>query len=120
MQHTMKLQPKPMQMIRNGIKTIELRLFDEKRQKVNIGDSILFINTENEQDTLKVKVKDIYTFESFEELYQNLPLLECGYTKEDIDSASPRDMEKYYSTEQQKKYGVVGFEIGLRDTDMKE
>lgn len=115
MQHTMKLQPKPIQMIKDGIKTIELRLFDEKRKKVKIGDTILFTNTENDNDILKVKVNEIYIFKSFEELYQNLPLLECGYTKENIAGAEPKDMEQYYSKVQQRKYGVVGFKIELRD-----
>ena len=32
-------------------------------------------------------------------------------TAEDIDSASPSDMDEYYSAEQQKKYGVVGIEL---------
>ena len=55
----------------------------------------------------------MHRFDSFEELYKTLPLLECGYTAEDIDNAQPSDMEQYYSVEQQKKYGVVGIEIAL-------
>ena len=40
MLHIMKLKRTPFDKIRNGSKTIELRLNDEKRQKVNIGDFI--------------------------------------------------------------------------------
>ena len=40
-------------------------------------------------------------FASFDALYQNLPLLECGYTEETIRTASPSDMEAYYSKEKQ-------------------
>lgn len=58
-------------------------------------------------------VDDLYRFDSFEELYKNLPLLECGYTEEDIDSASPKDMELYYSKEEQEQYGVVGIKVSL-------
>jgi len=47
------------------------------------------------------------------ELYKSLSLLECGYTKEDIDTASPCDMEKYYSKVEECKYGVIGIEIKL-------
>ena len=55
----------------------------------------------------------IFIYASFEELYRELPLLECGYTEEDIDTASPEDMEEYYSKEKQAQYGVVGIKISL-------
>lgn len=42
-----------------------------------------------------------------------LPLLECGYTEEDIDTASLVDMEEYYSKEKQAQYGVIGIKISL-------
>ena len=50
---------------------------------------------------------------SFEELYRELPLRECGYTEEDIDTALSDDMEKFYSKEKQAQYGVVGIKISL-------
>ena len=40
--HQMKLNNKPFNMIKNGRKNIELRLYDEKRRKLNIGDEIIF------------------------------------------------------------------------------
>lgn len=33
MTHSMQLTPSPFQMIKEGIKTIELRMFDEKKEK---------------------------------------------------------------------------------------
>ncbi len=108
--HDMKLQPSPFAMIKSGKKTIELRLFDEKRQKIEVGDVITFTNTSNSEQ-MRVGVKKLHRFDSFEELYKTLPLLQCGYTAEDIDTAHPSDMEQYYSAEEQKKYGVVGIEL---------
>lgn len=49
------------------------------------------------------------------ELYQALPLLECGYTSNNVEAASPEDMEAHYSLEQQAHYGVLGIEISLPD-----
>lgn len=108
--HNMKLNPEPFEMIKNGQKTIELRLFDEKRQKIKSGDEIVFTNTADGQ-TFKVIVARVHRFNNFEELYKSLPLLKCGYTEESVKTASPFDMEEYYSTEEQKKYGVVGVEV---------
>ena len=112
MTHAMQLQPSPFEMIRNGTKTIELRLFDEKRKKIRTGDTILFTNTES-KETLEVKVLELLVFDSFETLYSRLPLTECGYTEEDIDTASPDDMNAYYPKEMQQKYGVVGIRVAL-------
>ena len=108
----MQLQPSPFEMIRNGTKTIELRLFDEKRKKIQIGDTILFTNTES-NEILRVKVLELLLFDSFETLYSQLPLLDCGYTKDDVATASPDDMNVYYSKEMQQKYGVVGIRVAL-------
>ena len=107
----MNLTPAPLRMIREGRKTIELRLYDEKRKQISIGDIITFVNTEDKDDELTARVTDLYVFDTFEELYDNLPLLECGYTKDDIASASPADMELYYPKDRQKLYGVVGIKI---------
>lgn len=110
MKHTMKLRPSPFRMIQCGEKTYELRLYDEKRQCINIGDEIEFVNTKTE-NLLVVRIKNIHIFKNFTELYQELPLLKCGYTEENLAYANPADMESYYSKEQQMQYGVVAFEI---------
>jgi ASC-1-like (ASCH) protein len=110
MNYSMKLHPAPFEMIKSGKKTFELRLYDEKRQKIKVGDEIIFTNTVN-GETLSRTVKDIHGFDSFYELYQSLPLLKCGYTEDDINSASPLDMERYYSIDEQKNLGVVGIEL---------
>lgn len=110
MAHKMNLNPEPFAMIRSGQKTIELRLNDEKRQKINVGDSIEFTQIET-REKLTAEVIAIHRFDSFAELYQKLPLLKCGYTESDIATAKPEDMNLYYTPEQQEKYGVLGIEI---------
>lgn len=110
--HSMKLHASPFAMIKSGEKTIELRLYDEKRQKIKVGDAIIFTNTVSGEQ-LTATVKKLHLFDSFAALYRSLPLLQCGYTAEDIGSAHPSDMEQYYSVEEQQKYGVVGIELAI-------
>ena len=100
-------------MIKNGKKTIELRLYDEKRKRISKGDTIIFTCAGNETEKTSVTVDDLFVFDSFGSLYAALPLIECGYTKDDVSNASPDDMNAYYSEEEQKKYGVVGIKISL-------
>ena len=112
--HQMKLHAEPFEMIKSGQKTFELRLFDEKRQKIRKGDKIIFTNTQS-GETLTAKVSALYKFPTFDALYSSLNMLKCGYTEEDIGTASPSDMAAYYSPEEQKKYGVVGIEISVQE-----
>ena len=108
----MKLSPKPYDMIASGKKSIELRLLDEKRSQIKVGDIIVFTQSFS-GESVTVKVLALHKFSSFKELYASLPLLKCGYTEENIDSASYQDMTMYYSLDEQRKYGVVGIEICL-------
>lgn len=110
----MKLHPTPFEMIKSGEKTIELRLYDEKRQQVKTGDTILFTNTAT-GEILNTTILKLHQFDTFDELYNSLPLLKCGYTTENVEKANPADMEQYYSVEEQCKYGVVGIELELLD-----
>ncbi len=110
MTHEMKLRPQPYSMIASGKKTFELRLYDEKRQKIKEGDTITFRNIKTEEKLSCVVLK-LHVFPSFCELYNTLPLLSCGYTEDGIASASYKDMEDYYSPDEQAEYGVVGIEI---------
>lgn len=113
MEFEMKLNASPFAMIVSGEKTIELRLYDEKRRQISVGDTIRFFNRNDASKTLLAKVKELFVFDSFETLYKALPLTECGYTDETLQAASPEDMRKYYTPEQEKKYGVLGIKIEL-------
>ena len=109
----MKLKSSPFAMIASGEKTIELRLYDEKRRQISIGDTIRFSDINDASRTLLTKVKGLFIFGSFEALYKSLPLAECGYTNETLRAASPMDMRKYYTPEEEEKYGVLGIKIEL-------
>lgn len=112
MLHQMKLHCEPFDMIKSGEKIIELRLYDEKRRAISVGDEIEFTLSGGEEKIVR-KVIALHIYESFSELYDNLPLLKCGYTEKDISTASPDDMNVYYSKEKQAKYGVIGIELAL-------
>ena len=111
--HYLNLHEGPFSMIAKGIKTIELRLLDEKRKLISVGDILIFKNAKDANATLSCTVKKLHIFANFEELYQALPLDKCGYLPEELSTASAKDMEVYYSAEKQANYGVVGIEIEL-------
>ena len=114
MKHFMRLKIKPFSSIWNGEKTIELRLLDEKRRKIKAGDIIEFGLLDSEK-TITVSVAKLHIFDSFEELYKQLPLTKCGYSEAELPTAGYSDMDIYYSKEEQSAYGVVGIEFIVID-----
>ena len=101
--YRMKLQNEPFKQIKKEIKKIEIRLNDEKRKIFEINDYIEFTNITT-LEIMFVKITNLYHFESFEKLFNNFDnsILGCG---------SYEEMYKYYSREEEKKYGVLGIEI---------
>lgn len=108
MHHNMTLRPVPFDRIADGTKRYELRLYDEKRQLISVGDTITFTCTADER-RVYVRVRELLPFPDFEALYAALPKSACGYAPGEV--ADPRDMEAYYSPEKQARYGVVAIGV---------
>ena len=64
MTHYLNLWPNPFKMIKLGIKTIEMRLNDEKRSLIKIGDFIEFENKDT-HEKITCEVINIYKYSSF-------------------------------------------------------
>lgn len=107
--HKMKLNESPFERIKNGMKTIEFRLYDEKRQQIKIGDQIEFLKLPDLQEKLLVDVVELYREDTFEKLFKKLYSDE---NEEEIIRKS-KAMYKYYSVEKEKEYGVFGIKISL-------
>ena len=118
--HEMTLWNSPFQSIASGEKTIELRLYDEKRKQITVGDRIHFQNADNPAEEMMVEVVSLHLFDSFASLYAHLPLEKCGYTKEELPDASPSDMDAYYPKEKQAMFGVIGIEVKRIDTPFRQ
>ena len=105
--HEMKLQPEYFDFINNGTKRIELRLYDEKRQLIKLGDTIKFLKEPDKIETLEVKVVQLLKYNSFNELLNNFPieiLADKSMSKEKLLNV----LEKFYTLDEQKRYGVLG------------
>ena len=107
MLHKMKLQESPFERIKNGTKTVEFRLYDEKRSKIKIGDQIEFSKLPDLQETILVDVLDLYREDTFENLFKKI------FTDEDEIKKKTASMYQYYSPDDEKQYGIVGIKISL-------
>lgn len=68
MKHKMNLWNDSFEAIKDGWEITEMRLNDEKRSKIEIGDEIEFTNTETNEVLICEVIKN-YKYINFEELY---------------------------------------------------
>lgn len=112
----MNLQKAPFYLMKEGKKDVEMRLYDEKRRLIKIGDEIEFnlmadgFDNEN-QPTIFGKVTGLCRFDNFQQLYENYNKERLGYCKD--ENADFKDMLKYYSEQDIEKYGVFAIEIEI-------
>lgn len=86
--HEMHLSGELFEWIKEGKKVIEvrlLRLFDEKRRKIEIGGMIIFKKLGNEEEVIKVKVRGLLKFKCFQDLFEILPKQLFGHEGLDIE-----------------------------------
>lgn len=108
MTHQMKLQPAPFAAIQAGTKTIESRLFDEKRQHVQPGDDIVFYNAINLDKTITVQVIELLRYPTFSLLFADFkPSVFGGESIQVLEN----QIYSFYSKEEEAEYGVVGIRI---------
>ncbi|NTW29837.1 MAG: ASCH domain-containing protein [Candidatus Moranbacteria bacterium] len=111
MTHSMKLAKEPFEKIANGKKIIESRLFDEKRRLIDVGDEIEFLRNDDSTQVVKTKVRALYRYGSFENLFADFP---PEYFGGDSKEFLLEEIGRFYPMEEQEKYGVVGIRIEPR------
>ncbi len=110
--HEMKLQLEYFNFILNGTKRIEIRLNDEKRQNIKLGDKIKFLKEPDLNESFEAQVIGLLRYNSFEEMFKDYDisiLSDKSMTKEELISV----LEQFYTKEKQEKYGVLGIRIEL-------
>ena len=106
--HQLKLATEPFNAIISGDKTIESRLYDTKRQKIQIGDQIIFTNIDNSKQTVTAEVVGLLRYATFRDLFShNNPREFGGDNVEWLEN----QISEFYSIEDQKIYGVIGIEF---------
>lgn len=106
----MKLQPEFYNYFLNRTKKIEIRLNDEKRRSIKIGDKIKLLKEPDLDEFFIGEVIGLLNYKDFDSLIDDIDielLADKNYTKEKLI----RELEKFYSKEKQMKYGVLGIRI---------
>jgi ASC-1-like (ASCH) protein len=113
MEHAMRLSESAFDRIASGKKTVEVRLFDEKRRTIAVGDTIIFSKLPDLSESLRAKVTGLLQAATFKELVDRLPMHVFGHPEDYEKQRYIDSFHTIYSIADEKRYGVLGIEIRL-------
>lgn len=96
--------------IKEGTKKVEVRLNDEKRRKIKVGDTIKFIKVPEQNESLKVQVTELRRYDTFKGMYEDIPFVDFGcegWTMEEMIDGT----YEIYTREQENEWGALAITI---------
>lgn len=111
-EHSMRLNDEPFQLVKEGTKTIEVRLNDTKRQKIQSGDFITFTNLKSAEQ-ITVEVIGVEVFTSFQALLNHYSNQVTGFSNDIQLSQKLASIYQIYSQTDELAYGALAIEIRL-------
>ena len=108
--HIMKLKEQYFNCIKDGSKKYEIRLNDEKRKLIKVGDFIEFQKEPELKEKIIVKVEELLYFNNFNELLNTLDislLAPSNVSKEDLNN----DLNRFYPIDKQEQFGVLAINL---------
>lgn len=110
MVHKMGLYGQYFKAIKEGKKIVEVRLNDEKRRNIKIGDTIEFVRVPDQNEIVKVQVTDLRKYDTFKEMFEDIP-----FQNFDCEGWSMKAMlegtYEIYTPEQEKRWGTLAITI---------
>lgn len=103
----MSVDAKYFDLIRAGIKKVELRLNDEKRRQLKEGDIIYLVKKNGKPEIIKSIITELVYCNSFVEVLERIDKADMGFRNE-TELGFLEKLYEYYSVEKEKEYGVVG------------
>ncbi len=98
--------------VKHGTKKVEVRVNDEKRRRLKVGDKITFLLRPDDVESIDAIVEDLIYYKTFEDLvedYSEEELYSSEYTKEEFLTL----LKKFYSDEEIEKYGTVAIRFRI-------
>ena len=94
----------------SGTKDVEIRLNDEKRRQLKVGDTLVFLRRPDDIDSIEATITNLVYLNSFEDAFNSYEMKRVyleNTSKEDYINL----MKRFYSDEEVSKYGVVAIEF---------
>jgi ASC-1-like (ASCH) protein len=107
MHHIMGLFGEYFDQIKNRKKSVEVRLFDEKRRKIKVGHTI---KLPEQNDSLIVQVIGLRKYDTFKQMYEDIPFEYIGGEGWTLNEMVEGTYE-IYTPAQEKKWGTLAINI---------
>lgn len=110
MKHEMKIKAIYFEKIKKGEKIYEVRLNDEKRRAMDVGDVLVLKKEPDQVEELYLEIKDLVYFDSFDEMVNTLPSEKIGFAG--MEKQAIVDVyHSFYSPADERKHGVVAIKV---------
>ena len=93
-----------------GFKNVEGRVNDEKRQKLKVGDKLIFLKRPDDKEKVEAIVEELAYYKDFQEMIKNYTMKEI-YLEEYSKDYYIDLIKRFYSDEEINKYGVVAIKF---------
>ncbi len=108
-EYQMHLADRYFTLIKSGRKTVELRLNDAKRQKLQVGDTLIFAAPTGE--TLAAEIVGLHKAASFAALASKIAVTATGFPDATTMCVA---LAAIYSAAAEQQFGVLGIEFRLK------
>lgn len=112
MKHEMKLTEAPFKRMQKGQKTLELRLYDEKRRQIKLGDEIVFKLVPDLKEEVTATVTGLLVYTKFSDMLDDLPPAILGFKEEDRGYLRT-SMYEIYTPQEEEEFGALGIRLKL-------
>ena len=114
MNHEMGLFPENFENVKRGKKQREYRMYDDKRRKIKIGDTITFINTQTQETVVVVvDVINMHLYKDFKTCYTDFWEQDFSNRGQPLEQIIENTYNNWWSKELEEKYGCVVIDIKL-------
>ena len=108
----MHLNHQPFMAIKNGTKTIEVRLNDEKRSQLKVGDKIKFTDLAT-GESLITEILGLEQFPTFRKLFTKYAGTVIGSPENESIDELDKENQEIYSRQMERQYGALAIKIRL-------
>lgn len=112
--YQMKLNSKFFELVKDGKKTIELRVNDAKRRKYKIGNIVTFVCRENPEQSFSAKIVNMLYFQNIADAVFTLGKQNLGFHESMTTDKIEDEYLQFYTNEEIQKNGLVAMELELQ------
>ena len=112
MEMRLHLHPEVFDVVASGNKNVEIRVNDEKRRQLKVGDTLVFLKRPDDVETITAKITKLVTFDTFLAVLDSYDMKRIY-----LETTTPEEyialLKQFYTDEEESKYGVVAIEFEI-------